>query len=59
MWAASKPERALSLLQVVQARKWCFFLRIRQIFQQARHFIVVPERDPDRSFSSTRQVTVF
>jgi hypothetical protein len=47
MWAASKPERALWLLQAHHAQKQRFFLRIAQLFQQAAHFVVVPERDID------------
>jgi hypothetical protein len=46
MWAASKPERALSLLQVGEVRKPRFFLRIEQIFQQARRFDAVRQRNP-------------
>ena len=44
--AASKPEGAVSLLQLATSEKCHVFLRIEQLFQQARHLVVVPEREP-------------
>jgi hypothetical protein len=59
MWAASKPEPAIGILQVQAVQKRRFFLGIVHISQQACDFDLVPQLVLAAMVSSARQVGRF